>query len=46
MRAEDGWVYFLHGWTRVIADVFQIDIPTHGPEFEALSRIAREATTR
>lgn len=23
---EDGWVYFLHGWTQVIAEIFQIDL--------------------
>jgi shikimate 5-dehydrogenase len=23
---EDGWVYFLHGWTQIIAEVFQIDL--------------------
>ena len=23
---EDGWVYFIHGWTQVIAEVFHIDI--------------------
>lgn len=23
---EDGWVYFLHGWTQVIAEVFQLRI--------------------
>lgn len=40
VRVEDGWVYFLHGWTRVIADVFGIDIPTRGPAFERLSEIA------
>lgn len=40
VRAEDGWVYFLHGWTRVIADVFAIDIPTRGPVFDRLSDIA------
>ncbi len=40
LHIEDGWVYFLHGWTRVIAEVFHIDIPTRGPEFEQLSRIA------
>jgi shikimate 5-dehydrogenase len=40
VRAVDGWFYFLHGWTRVIAEVFGIDIPTAGPEFEALSQIA------
>ncbi len=40
LRIEDGWVYFIHGWTRVIAEVFHIDIPTSGPEFEQLSTIA------
>jgi len=39
--AVDGWFYFLHGWTRVIAQVFDLDIPTSGPEFDALSDIAR-----
>jgi len=42
LHVEDGWVYFLHGWTRVIAEVFHIDIPTAGPEFDELSRIAAE----
>lgn len=37
---EDGWVYFLHGWTRVISDVFNVEIPSSGPVFEELSRIA------
>ncbi len=40
LRVEDGWVYFLHGWTRVIADVFALDIPTSGPGFERLSDLA------
>jgi shikimate 5-dehydrogenase len=40
---EDGWVYFIHGWTRVIAEVFHIDIPTKGPGFDALSTIAAAA---
>jgi shikimate 5-dehydrogenase len=44
LRVEDGWVYFLHGWTQVIAEVFDIDIPTSGPVFEALTAIA--ASTR
>lgn len=42
LRVEDGWVYFIHGWTRVIAEVFDIDIPTRGPVFDELSRIAAE----
>lgn len=40
---EDGWVYFIHGWTRVIAEVFDVDIPTSGPEFDALCDIAASA---
>ncbi len=44
LRIEDGWVYFIHGWTRVIAEVFHIDIPTSGPEFDKLSELA--ASTR
>ncbi len=39
---EDGWVYFVHGWTQVIAQVLHIDIT---PElFKQLSDVA--ATTR
>ena len=41
LTVVDGWEYFIHGWTRVIAEVFAIDIPTAGPEFERLSEIAR-----
>jgi shikimate 5-dehydrogenase len=40
LHVEDGWIYFLHGWTRVIAEVFDLDIPTSGPEFDRLSEIA------
>ena len=40
---EDGWIYFIHGWTSVIAEVFHIEIPKEGPEFDALSRIAEVA---
>ena len=43
LHVEDGWVYFIHGWTRVIAEVFHIDIPTSGPEFDKLSEIAARA---
>ena len=43
LRVEDGWIYFIHGWTRVMAEVFDVEIPTEGPGFEALSRIAAEA---
>ncbi len=38
---EDGWRYFIHGWTRGIAVVFHRDIPAAGPGFDELSRLAR-----
>ena len=44
LTIEDGWVYFIHGWTRVIAEVFHIDIPTSGPGFDRLSEIAENVT--
>ena len=45
LSIHDGWVYFIHGWTRVIAEVFDIGIPMSGPDFDALSRIAIQATS-
>ena len=43
MQVEDGWTYFIYGWTRVIAEVFDIDIPTGGPAFDTICRIAAQA---
>jgi shikimate 5-dehydrogenase len=43
LQIEDGWTYFIYGWTRVIAEVFHIDIPTHGPAFDEICRIAAAA---
>jgi shikimate 5-dehydrogenase len=40
LTLQDGWIYFLHGWTRAIADIFNLEIPSHGPEFDELSRLA------
>jgi len=40
LQIEDGWVYFIHGWTRVMAEVFDIDIPVKGSQFDQLSVIA------
>ena len=37
---EDGWTYFIHGWTQVIAEVFHIDIT--GERLAACDRLARE----
>jgi shikimate 5-dehydrogenase len=41
MTIDDGWLYFIHGWTRVIAEVFHTSIPSSGPIFADLCRIAR-----
>jgi shikimate 5-dehydrogenase len=41
LQIEDGWTYFLHGWTQVIAEVFHISIPSAGPLFDELSDIAK-----
>jgi shikimate 5-dehydrogenase len=40
LQVEDGWTYFIHGWTQVIAEVFDIAIPTSGPAFDAIAGIA------
>lgn len=42
-HVEDGWIYFLHGWTQVIGEVFHVAIASSGPAFEELSRAARVA---
>lgn len=44
LTIEDGWVYFIHGWTRVVAEVFHIDIPTSGPQFDRMCDIAATAS--
>ncbi|WP_260694438.1 shikimate dehydrogenase [Rhizobium leguminosarum] len=46
LQVEDGWSYFIHGWTQVIAEVFDVAIPTSGPSFEAISEIAIKAAGR
>ena len=40
LHVEDGWIYFLHGWTQVIGEVFDIDI--RGELFERVAQIANE----
>jgi shikimate 5-dehydrogenase len=40
LRVEDGWDYFIYGWTQVIAEVFHIGIT--GERLAELSRIAKE----
>jgi shikimate 5-dehydrogenase len=39
LRVEDGWVYFLHGWTEVIAQV--LHRPIAGALFERLGALAQ-----
>ncbi|MCB1972835.1 MAG: hypothetical protein KDG54_20785, partial [Geminicoccaceae bacterium] len=46
LQVEDGWSYFIHGWTQVIAEVFDVEIPTSGPRFDEISRIAAKVTGR
>ncbi|KHK96362.1 shikimate dehydrogenase [Microbacterium mangrovi] len=40
LAITDGWVYFIHGWTQVIAEVFDVEIAPSGPSFDALVAIA------
>ena len=40
LMVEDGWLYFLHGWTQVIAEVLHIDLSE--PVFNRLAEIAAE----
>jgi shikimate 5-dehydrogenase len=39
LTIEDGWTYFIHGWTQVIAEVFHEDIT--GERLEMCDRLAR-----
>ncbi len=43
LQIEDGWTYFIHGWTRVIAEVFHLEIPVGGRSFDQLCQIAATA---
>ena len=40
VRVEDGWLYFLHGWTQVIAQVYHQEI--RGERFDRLAAVAKE----
>ncbi len=37
---EDGWLYFVHGWTQVIAEVLHIDLDQ--PTFDKLNELASD----
>jgi len=43
LTVVDGWTYFIHGWTKVIAEVFDIVIDPGPDNIGHLTRIAREA---
>ena len=40
LTVVDGWEYFVHGWTQVIADVFDLDLDERA--VRELSRAARD----
>jgi shikimate 5-dehydrogenase len=40
LRIEDGWIYFLHGWTQVIAEVLDIPIEPNSDLFAELAEAA------
>ena len=46
LQVENGWTYFIHGWTQVISEVFSIAIPTHGSAFDEIADIATRVTGR
>jgi shikimate 5-dehydrogenase len=46
LQVEDGWTYFIHGWTQVIAEVFNVDIPVRGPAFDEIAAIAARVAGR
>jgi len=46
LQVEDGWTYFIHGWTQVIAEVFDLPIPTSGPRFDEIAAIAARVSGR
>ena len=41
---EDGWIYFIHGWTQVIGEVF--DIKIEGELLDQLDKIAAKFNNR
>jgi hypothetical protein len=44
VRSAEGWRYFLHGWTEVIAEVFELEL-TH-ERFDGLAAIAGRMSGR
>jgi shikimate 5-dehydrogenase len=44
LTVEDGWLYFLHGWTQVIAQVLHVDLDP--PRFAGLAKVAESVRRR
>lgn len=44
VRVIDGWMYFIYGWTQVIADVFDMEIL--GERLKKMDRIAAQFNSR
>ena len=44
LQVEDGWMYFIYGWTQVIAEVFHM--PIQGELLKRLDRIAAKYNNR
>ena len=43
VKVEDGWLYFVHGWTQVVGQVLHIDItPELFTRFEAVAGSVRQ----
>lgn len=38
LTVEDGWIYFLHGWTQVIAEVFHLEMTRE--RFDRIERLS------
>ncbi|MBM7569964.1 shikimate 5-dehydrogenase [Aquibacillus albus] len=43
LHVEDGWVYFIHGWTQVISEVFHMEI--NQKELSKVEQIASDYVT-
>lgn len=40
LHVEDGWIYFLHGWTQVMAEVFDIEIDAE--QFDRIEQLSNK----
>ena len=40
LHVEDGWIYFIHGWTQVVSEVFNVDII--GDKFDQIEQLSNQ----